>query len=432
MITSRRTGMYVGGRWLESIVREPVEPAFVIERPRRNTVELAIEQVSAGRPVVVVHDGDAAGSGEIVFAASLASTDVVAFVVRHSSGYLRVALPESRANELDLPLMAGTVIRDGVQACTVTVDAAEGITTGISAADRAQTIKLLAMPNTARDQLSRPGHVQPVLAEARGVLGRAAVAEAALDLAYLAGQPAVGAHAALVSRDDPTQMADSGESRKFADEFDLVVVSIVDLVRYRRAHEVAVERVVAARIPLAHGRFEAVGYTSINDGMEHVALVTGEIANECNVLVRVHQECLLGDVFGSLRCECSQSLQDSLRQIEAAGRGVLVYLRRAELAAGAGGGLLGTLRSYERADRLGKIGISHRLSEADLDTATEILRDLGMQSIVLVGEGADDAFQLRRRGLGVSSSRGISMSDQWSAKRAGGIRILPSRVSRAG
>src|SRR5581483_9984330 len=266
------------------------------------SVERALADVAAGKAVVVVDDEDRENEGDLIFAAEKATPELVSFMVRYTSGYICVSLTEDDCDRLDLPPMYhsnGDAFRT---AFTVTVDAKAGITTGISATDRAHTIRLLAAPEAFAADFVRPGHVLPLRAKAGGVLRRPGHTEAAVDLARLAGLTPAGALCELVSQKDEGDMARGDELRVFAEDHDLALVTIADLIAYRRRFEKQVERVAEARIPTAHGAFVAYGYDNVLDGIEHIALVCGDIGDGEGVLVRVHSECLTGDVFGSLRC----------------------------------------------------------------------------------------------------------------------------------
>ena len=279
---------------------------------RLDTIETAIAAIKSGRPVVVIDDEDRENEGDLIFASELATPELVAFMVRYTSGYICVAVTEADADRLDLPPMFRVNQDRHGTAYTVTVDAREGITTGISASDRATTIRTLAAADTTAHDLTRPGHIVPLRAKDGGVLRRPGHTEAAVDLAVLAGLRPSGALCEIVSEKDPTGMARGEELRVFADEHDLVMISIADLIAYRKRFDKLVERVAEATVPLAPGVFTAVGYRSSYDEREHVAFVYGDIGDGEDVLVRVHSECLTGDVFGSLRCDCGPQLQAAL------------------------------------------------------------------------------------------------------------------------
>ena len=297
---------------------------------RLDTVERAVADIAAGKAVVVIDDEDRENEGDLIFAAEKATPELVAFMVRYTSGYLCVPLDSDICDRLGLlPMYAINQDKHGT-AYTVTVDARHGVGTGISASDRATTMRLLADPSSVSDDFTKPGHVVPLRAKDGGVLRRPGHTEAAVDLARMAGLQPAGAICEIVSQKDEGAMAQTDELRIFADEHGLALISIADLIEWRRKHEKHVDRVAEARIPTRHGEFRAVGYRNIYDQVEHVALVRGDIAGPENdghdVLVRVHSECLTGDVFGARRCDCGPQLDAAMEMVAAEDRGVVLYL----------------------------------------------------------------------------------------------------------
>nr|BFE69687.1 bifunctional 3,4-dihydroxy-2-butanone-4-phosphate synthase/GTP cyclohydrolase II [Actinoplanes digitatis] len=352
--------------------------------------------------MIVVDDEDRENEGDLIFAAEHATPELLAFMVRYTSGYICVPMTEDEADRLDLPPMFHTNQDRRGTAYAVTVDAREGVSTGISAADRAHTIRLLASADTKPSDLSRPGHVVPLRAKAGGVLRRPGHTEAAIDLSVLAGLRPAGVLCEMVN-DDGTMMR-MPDLEKFAVEHDLALISIADLIAYRRRHERQVERVVETRLPTEHGDFTAVGFRGDVDGAEHVALVFGDLGDGEDVLVRVHSECLTGDVFGSVRCDCGPQLDAALDRVAEAGRGVVLYMRGHE---GRGIGLLHKLQAYQLQDRgLDTVDANLELGlpadARDFGTGAQILYELGVRSMRLLTNNPAKRAGLEGYGLTVS------------------------------
>ncbi|MBF6556134.1 MAG: bifunctional 3,4-dihydroxy-2-butanone-4-phosphate synthase/GTP cyclohydrolase II [Acidimicrobiales bacterium] len=307
-----------------------------------SSVEDAIEAIGRGEIVIVVDDQDRENEGDLIMAADAVTPEKIAFFLAHSSGVICVPLTPERVEHLELPLMVTANTEVQRTAFTVSVDYRHGTTTGISAADRAATIKALADPHIRPSDLNRPGHIFPLRYRPGGVLKRAGHTEAAVDLARAAGMSPAGVLCEVVS-EDKTGMARLPELTVFAEKHGLRLISIADLIRYRRRKDKLVRRIAEARIPTEYGEFNVYAYESVLDGEHHVALVKGDVDGRQNTLVRVHSECLTGDVFGSLRCDCGPQLHGAMATINEHGSGVIVYLRGHE---GRGIGLPHKLRAY--------------------------------------------------------------------------------------
>jgi 3,4-dihydroxy 2-butanone 4-phosphate synthase/GTP cyclohydrolase II len=376
------------------------------EGVRLDSVERAVSDIAAGRAVVVVDDESRENEGDLVFAASRATPELMAFTIRHSSGVICVPMAGHLLDRLDIPLMTPHNTDRHRTAYTISVDARDGVTTGISAADRATTARLLADPGTTPAQLTRPGHVFPLRYREGGVLVRRGHTESAVDLARLAGLEEAGVLVEIVN-DDGT-MKRAPELREFADEHGLAMISIEQLVTYRRRYDVLVERAAETRLPTEYGDFTAYGFRIAVDGSEHVALVYGDVADgsdeQAPVLTRVHSECLTGDVFGSRRCDCGPQLDESLRRIAEQGRGVVVYLRGHE---GRGIGLVAKLQAYQLQDG-GRDTVDANLDlglPADARhyaAASQILRDLGVGTVRLLTNNPGKVSELEEYGVTVA------------------------------
>lgn len=367
-----------------------------------DTIERAIVDLAAGKPVVVVDDEDRENEGDLIFAASKTTPELVAFMMNRCRGLICVAVEGAALDRLQLHQMVAHNTERMSTAFTVSVDARDGVTTGISAADRARTIEVLIGETTTARDLARPGHVFPLRAREGGVLVRAGHTEAAVDLARLAGLPAAGVICEITN--DDGSMARLPQLLDFAAEHQLAIVSIADLIAHRRRHETTVRAVATTRLPTRHGEWRALGYVSTFDGVDHVALVMGEIGDGSDVLVRVHSECLTGDVLGSLRCDCGPQLEASMGAVAAEGRGVVLYMRGHE---GRGIGLMHKLRAYQLQDD-GSDTVDANLQLGlpadgrDYGTAAEILSDLGVRSMRLLTNNPAKRAGLEGWGLTVT------------------------------
>ncbi|CAB4613775.1 unannotated protein [freshwater metagenome] len=366
-----------------------------------DSIEDAIEAMRSGHSVVVVDDEDRENEGDLIFAANAATPELTGFMIRHTSGYVCVGMTGQLLDRLGLPPMT-SVNEDRKQtAYAVSVDARDVETTGISAKDRAHTIRVLGDSATEAFDLTRPGHVMPLRAVEGGVLRRPGHTEASVDLARLAGYTPAGALCELVN--DDGSMMRAPECRAFADQHGLKMISIADLIRFRRRHEKQVTRVTQAKLPTEFGEFTAVGYRSDIDNIEHIAMVVGDIGDGEDVMVRVHSECLTGDVFGSMRCDCGPQLHAAMLRISEEGRGVVLYIRGHE---GRGIGLLHKLMAYKLQDG-GRDTVDANLDlglpadARDYGTGAQILADLGIRSMRLLTNNPAKRAGLEGYGLSI-------------------------------
>src|ERR1700758_5003067 len=368
-----------------------------------STIEEALEDVAEGKMVVVVDDEDRENEGDLVIAAQFITPDAINFMTRQAGGWICLALTPDRCDELGLELMTLKNESAHQTPFTVTIEAREGVTTGISVHDQAHTMQVAVDPTKGPDDIVKPGPVHPLKARGGGVLERTGHTEASVDLARLAGLNPAGVICEIQNEDG--SMARGEDLAAYCWKHGLKMITIADLIAYRRRHEKLVEHVVSTRLPTAFGDFQAVGYRSLVDDKHHVALVKGDVAGQADVLVRVHSECLTGDVFHSLRCDCGEQLESALSMIEREGRGVLLYLAQE----GRGIGLLNKLRAYNLQDR----GLD--TVDANLELGLPVdLRDYGIGAQILVDLGLSSIRILTNNPKKIAgmAGHGLSVSDQ--------------------
>lgn len=366
-----------------------------------DTVEEAIEETRKGNFVIVVDDDDRENEGDLIIAAQAVTPDKINFMETHARGLICVPLTAQRCDELDLPMMVTNNTSTHATPFTVSVDLlGNGCTTGISAHDRAKTIQALANPDTHPEELGRPGHIFPLMAKDKGVLSRIGHTEAAIDLAKLAGlRPA---SVLIEIKKEDGEMARLPELREFADKYNIKLISIADLVKYRLKRESLIEKGVKVQMPTEYGDFQLIPFIQKSNGKEHVALIKGTWEKEEPILVRVHSSCTTGDIFGSKRCECGEQLHKAMEMIDKAGKGVIVYLNQE----GRGIGLMAKMEAYklqeEGYDTVdANLHLGYRADERDYGVGAAILRELGVCKMRLMSNNPVKRTGLESFGLTV-------------------------------
>lgn len=365
-----------------------------------NTIEEAIEDFREGKFVIVVDDEDRENEGDLIIAAEKVTPEKINFMLKHARGVLCAPITVSRCEELDLPHQVTNNTSVLGTPFTVTIDKLEGCSTGVSAADRAATIRALADPASTPDTFGRPGHINPLYAQEKGVLRRAGHTEACIDMARLSGLYPAAALMEIMNEDG--SMARLPELRKMADEHDLKLISIADLIAYRLKKESIVEMGVEVDMPTQYGHFHLIPFRQKSNGLEHIAILKGDVTGKEPVLVRVHSSCATGDIFGSMRCDCGDQLHQALRMIEAEGRGAVIYLNQE----GRGIGLMEKMKAYKlQEDGLDTVDanlcLGHQADERDYGVGAQILRHLGITKMRLISNNPVKRVGLEAYGLSV-------------------------------
>lgn len=374
-----------------------------------DSIESAIEDIKAGKVIIVVDDEDRENEGDFLTAARNATPEVINFMATHGRGLICAPLVETRCDELGLNLMVQQNSAQYETPFTVSVDLiGYGTTTGISASDRSKTIKALINPETKAEELGKPGHIFPLRAKKEGVLRRAGHTEAAIDLSRLAGFEPAGVIVEIMNEDG--SMARLPELRKIAERFQLKIISIADLIAYRLKTESLIERQIQVDLPTQWGHFNLVAYQQITNGMEHLALVKGEWKKDEPVLVRVHSSCVTGDIFGSCRCDCGPQLHAAMEMIEREGKGVIVYMNQE----GRGIGLMNKLKAYQLQEEgldtvEANLKLGFNMDERDYGVGAQIIRDLGVNKMKLISNNPKKRTGLNSYGLEIVENIPLEM-----------------------
>ncbi len=380
-----------------------------MEEIKLNSIDEAIEDIRNGKMVIVVDDEDRENEGDFVAAAECVTTEMINFMSKEGRGLICVPLIEERCEELGLELMVGKNTAQFETPFTVSVDLiGHGTSTGISAYDRAMTVKALTNPNTDPAELGKPGHIFPLKAKTQGVLRRAGHTEASIDLARLAGFQPSGCIVEIMNEDGT--MARLPDLVKVAAKFDMKIVSIADLIEYRLKKESLIERQIDVKLPTNIGDFDLVAYKQTSNGMDHLALVKGKWEKNEPVLVRVHSSCVTGDIFGSCRCDCGEQLEKAMQKIEEEGKGVIVYMNQE----GRGIGLLNKLRAYKLQEQGldtvdANVELGFKGDERDYGVGAQILRDLGVHKIRLMSNNPKKRSGLIGYGLEIVENVGLQV-----------------------
>lgn len=365
-----------------------------------NTIEEAIEDFREGKFVIVVDDEDRENEGDLIIAAEKVTPEKINFMLKNARGVLCAPITISRCEELDLPHQVTNNTSVLGTPFTVTIDKLEGCTTGVSAADRAATILALADPASTPETFGRPGHINPLYAQEKGVLRRAGHTEACIDMCRLAGLYPAAALMEIMSEDGT--MARLPELRKFADEQNIKLISIADLIAYRLKQESIVEQGEEVDMPTEYGHFRLIPFRQKSNGLEHIAIIKGDVKGDKPVLVRVHSSCATGDIFGSLRCDCGEQLHQALRMIEKEGKGAVIYLNQE----GRGIGLMEKMKAYKLQENgmdtiEANICLGHQADERDYGVGAQILRHIGITKMRLMTNNPVKRVGLEAYGLSV-------------------------------